>query len=120
MGAPPDVSPKQLAHPGGEVANQTWLLGDRFNMSTVANPSRHRQCQNGFVDDHLPAGAPRMRIICDLHSLQHLAGVPLCRGHHREVHRCGHEVVWWENFGIDPTVSARTLWLKSHPLPPTL
>jgi hypothetical protein len=43
--------------------------------------------------------------------------VPLCRGHHREVHRCGHEATWWQNTGIDPTVSARLLWLKTHPLP---
>ena len=43
--------------------------------------------------------------------------VPLCRGHHREVHRCGDEATWWTNIGIDPTVAARSLWLKSHPLP---
>ncbi len=43
--------------------------------------------------------------------------VPLCRGHHREVHRCGDEAAWWKKAGIDPTVSARVLWLESHPLP---
>ena len=43
--------------------------------------------------------------------------VPLCRGHHREVHRCGDEAAWWQKAGIDPTVSARELWLKTHPLP---
>ncbi|MGN6750758.1 MAG: DUF968 domain-containing protein, partial [Xanthobacteraceae bacterium] len=42
--------------------------------------------------------------------------VPLCRGHHREVHRCGDEAAWWNKAGIDPTVPARMLWLKSHPL----
>jgi len=42
--------------------------------------------------------------------------VPLCRGHHREVHRCGDEAVWWKNAGVDPTVAARTLWLQTHPL----
>jgi hypothetical protein len=42
--------------------------------------------------------------------------VPLCRGHHREVHRCGDETVWWNKVGIDPTVSARRLWLHTHPL----
>jgi hypothetical protein len=41
--------------------------------------------------------------------------VPLCRGHHREVHRSGDEAGWWEKVGIDPTVSARALWLKTHP-----
>ena len=43
--------------------------------------------------------------------------VPLCRGHHREVHRCGNEAAWWVDLGIDPTISARALWLKTHPAP---
>jgi hypothetical protein len=42
--------------------------------------------------------------------------VPLCRGHHREVHRSGDEVAWWEKMGIDPTINARALWVKTHPL----
>ena len=41
--------------------------------------------------------------------------VPLCRGHHREVHRCGDEAQWWRNTGIDPSVAARSLWLENHP-----
>jgi ERF superfamily len=44
--------------------------------------------------------------------------VPLCRGHHREVHRCGDEAAWWKKIGIDPTAAARMLWLKTRPLPP--
>jgi hypothetical protein len=32
--------------------------------------------------------------------------VPLCRGHHREVHHCGDEAAWWQRTGIDPTASA--------------
>ena len=43
--------------------------------------------------------------------------VPLCRGHHREVHRCGDEAAWWQKTGADPAAAARALWLKSHPLP---
>jgi hypothetical protein len=43
--------------------------------------------------------------------------VPLCRGHHREVHRCGDEAAWWRRTGIDPSAAARLLWLKTHPLP---
>jgi hypothetical protein len=42
--------------------------------------------------------------------------VPLCRGHHREVHRCGDETAWWSKTGIDAAATARTLWLKTHPL----
>jgi hypothetical protein len=43
--------------------------------------------------------------------------VPLCRGHHREVHRCGDEAAWWKKAGIDPSAFARALWLQTHPLP---
>jgi hypothetical protein len=43
--------------------------------------------------------------------------VPLCRGHHREVHRCGDEAGWWHNAGLEPLVAARALWLETHPLP---
>ena len=43
--------------------------------------------------------------------------VPLCRGHHRELHRCGDEVTWWEKSGIDPLPAARVLWLMTHPMP---
>jgi hypothetical protein len=42
--------------------------------------------------------------------------VPLCRGHHRELHRAGDEMAWWKKAGIDPAPSARALWLKTHPL----
>jgi hypothetical protein len=44
--------------------------------------------------------------------------VPLCRGHHREVHRSGNEAAWWEKAGL-PTVAARALWLETHTLPAT-
>ena len=43
--------------------------------------------------------------------------VPLCRGHHREAHRSGDEAAWWKNAGVDPTITARALWLETHPLP---
>ena len=42
--------------------------------------------------------------------------VPLCRGHHREVHRHGDEAAWWSKSEIDPTAIARALWLETHPL----
>jgi hypothetical protein len=42
--------------------------------------------------------------------------VPLCRGHHREVHRSGDEASWWSKAAIDPIGAARTLWTETHPL----
>jgi ERF superfamily/YqaJ-like viral recombinase domain len=40
--------------------------------------------------------------------------VPLCRGHHREVHRHGDEAAWWKVTGLDPIVTARRLWVQTH------
>jgi hypothetical protein len=36
--------------------------------------------------------------------------VPLCRGHHRAVHRSHDERTWWRQAGLDPTKVARRLW----------
>jgi len=36
--------------------------------------------------------------------------VPLCRGHHRAVHRSGDERAWWQQAGIDAVKVARRLW----------
>jgi Putative HNHc nuclease len=41
--------------------------------------------------------------------------VPLCRAHHRELHRAGTEGEWWSRLGIEPLQAARTLWLATHP-----
>jgi len=43
--------------------------------------------------------------------------VPLCRSHHRELHRTGDEARWWGRFGIDPIAIADKLWSQTHPVP---
>ena len=40
--------------------------------------------------------------------------VPLCRGHHRAVHRSRDERAWWRQAGIDPIKVARRLWKATH------
>jgi hypothetical protein len=40
--------------------------------------------------------------------------VPICRLHHRELHRRGNERAWWQRQGIDPLAIAATLWAKTH------
>jgi hypothetical protein len=41
--------------------------------------------------------------------------VPLCSGHHRELHSHGDEAKWWSKAAIDPLAAARVLWLETHP-----
>jgi hypothetical protein len=106
-------------------------IDDGIDKSRLARPELRR-----FRDkDHVRFVAKQPCLICGrrpsephhLRFAQHRAlgrkvsdefTVPLCRGHHREVHRCGDEAAWWTKAGIDPTVPARALWLETHPLLP--
>ena len=42
--------------------------------------------------------------------------VPLCRTHHRQLHRSGNEARWWEAMDrdVDPLRIAKSLWDESH------
>ena len=41
--------------------------------------------------------------------------VPLCRLHHRELHRSRNEPLWWKTARIDPIRIARELWQATRP-----
>jgi ERF superfamily len=43
--------------------------------------------------------------------------VPLCRTHHREVHRNHDETHWWSRFSLNPFSIAAVLWAQTRPLP---
>jgi hypothetical protein len=106
------------------------VAGESIDKSGLAHPEPRRIRDR----EHVKFVAKQPCLICgrvpsDPHHLrfaQHPAlgrkvsdefTVPLCRGHHREVHRCRDEAAWWQRATIDPSASARTLWLKTHPLP---
>jgi ERF superfamily len=91
----------------------------------VPAPRRYRD------REHLRLVAKRPCLICgrkpsDPHHLRHLQPralgrkasdeftVPLCRIHHRLVHRVGNEAAWWQDAGIDPIKVAQSLWKQSR------
>ena len=41
--------------------------------------------------------------------------VPLCRGHHRELHQAGNEEAWWAARNIAALAIASDLWVQTHP-----
>ena len=41
--------------------------------------------------------------------------VPLCRGHHRQLHQAGNESAWWEKLNFKPLEVAKALWEQTHP-----
>ena len=88
---------------------------------TVAAPRRYRN------REHLRYVAQQPCLVCgrkpsDPHHLRYMQpralgrkasdefAVPLCRAHHRAVHRAGDERAWWKAAGIDPLKVARKLW----------
>jgi ERF superfamily len=118
----------QLAHRDTKRRRQTIVDKTVLRLPT---PRRIRDL------DHVKSVAKQACLVCgrrptDAHHLRFAQSpalgrkvsdeftVPLCRGHHREVHRCGDEAAWWVKTGIDPSAAARVLWLKSHPLPSAL
>jgi ERF superfamily len=91
----------------------------------IATPRRYRN------REHLRYVARQACLICgrkqsDPHHLRYLQpralgrkasdefAVPLCRSHHRAVHRAGDEQAWWTAAGIDPVKVARQLWRQTR------
>jgi len=40
--------------------------------------------------------------------------VPLCRGHHKQLHQAVNELAWWANLRVTPLEIAKRLWDESH------
>ena len=130
MSRPPRAQQKPTRRCAVRVARKS---GAERRLSIKACWPFRRRGEFGIVttSNRLPSGRAwsagddrRMPTTCALHNHRHSAAkvsdeftVPLCRGHHREVHRCGDEAAWWKKAGIDPSAAARMLWLETHPLP---
>ena len=103
------------------------LLPPRIDKSvlTIAEPKRLRD------KAHLKFVAAQPCLICgrqpsDPHHLRFAQSralglkvsdeftVPLCRGHHRQLHQAGNEVAWWEKFKINALEIAKGLWEQTH------
>ena len=105
---------------GGKAIDKSGLtipeprrVRDRDHVKSVAN-------QPCLVCGRRPADAHHLRFAQSRALGRKVSDeftVPLCRGHHRQVHHCGDEAAWWKRAGINPTVTARALWLETHPLP---
>ncbi len=104
------------------------LVPDRIDKSvlTLAEPKRLRD------KAHLKFVASQPCLVCgrqpsDPHHLRFAQPramgmkvsdeftVPLCRGHHRQLHQTGDEVAWWANLNLKPLDAARGLWEQTHP-----
>ena len=126
IGKPPETSiakGREEATAGSTDPGQTDSVDK--SMLAIAKPRRYRN------KDHLRYIAQQPCLICgrkpsDPHHLRYAQpralgrkasdefAVPLCRVHHRAVHRVGNERTWWKAAGIDPLSVARKLWTHTR------
>jgi len=123
--APQIAGPQETVTP--ENTDAGHAKGIDKSMLTVAAPRRYRN------REHLRYVAQQACLVCgrqpsDPHHLGFTQpralgrkvsdefAVPLCRGHHRAVHRSRDEPAWWRQAGIDPIRVARRLWKATHGL----
>ena len=121
------VTPTSLAPPLAPGA-QPDLVPGRIDKSllTIAEPKRLRD------KSHLKFVASKPCLVCgrrpsDPHHLRFAQPralglkvsdeftVPLCRGHHRQLHQAGNEIAWWQGLKINALDIAKGLWEQTHP-----
>jgi ERF superfamily protein len=121
---PPQIASLQaIATPESSEPGQAQ--GIDKSILTLAAPRRYRN------REHLRYVAQQACLVCgrrpsDPHHLAFTQpralgrkvsdefAVPLCRGHHRALHRSRDERAWWRQAGIDPIKVARRLWKATH------
>ena len=124
------VDPSESISAGGhEIGKIDERSADQVGIDksvlTVAAPRRYRN------RDHLRFVMQQPCLLCgrkpsDAHHIRFVQpralgrkasdefAVPLCRSHHRAVHRAGDEKAWWKQAGIDPIKVARKLWKRTR------
>jgi ERF superfamily len=102
----PDVRSKEPGTRRGRAPAKTIRLRDTSHRRYVSTQPCLVCARSPADPHHLRYAQPRAlgRKVSDEFT------VPLCRVHHRELHRHGAETAWWQSIKIDPLPVAKTLW----------
>ncbi|MGO9358353.1 MAG: ERF family protein [Xanthobacteraceae bacterium] len=95
-----------LSGRGRQVAAKTVRLRDKDHRRFVA-------LQPCLICGRSPADAHHLRFAQPRALGRKVSDeftVPVCRVHHRELHRHGNEAAWWKSVDIDPLPVAHRLW----------
>jgi len=95
----------------GRIAAKTIRLRDKDHRKFVSS-------QPCLVCGRLPVDAHHLRFAQPRALGRKVSDeftVPVCRVHHRELHRHGDEAAWWQKIKIDPLPIARRLWKHARP-----
>jgi hypothetical protein len=124
-----DNGKSKASTPNGGYASDQMEVAEKIDKSilSIATPKRLRNRA------HLQFVAEQPCLICgrvpsDAHHLKFSQPralglnvsdeftVPLCRGHHRELHNAGNEQQWWTAHEIDALTVANGMWQRSRSL----
>ncbi len=109
--ATPSVAAPDEAGPDGvRLAGKTIRLRDKDHLKFVSKQPCVVCGREPSDAHHLRFAQPRAlgRKVSDEFT------VPVCRLHHRELHRQGDEAAWWAGLAIDPVPVAFGLWRSTH------
>ena len=113
IGHAPDLANPAIAPPPRRrrVAPKTIRLRDKEHCKFVARQPCIVCGRTPSEAHHLRFAQPRAlgRKVSDEFT------VPVCRTHHRELHRYGDEASWWVGVNVEPVTVALQLWRRSHP-----
>jgi len=112
--APGPAEKQSVADPEGprpsRIAAKTIRLRDKDHRKFVAS-------QPCLVCGRIPADAHHLRFAQPRALGRKVSDeftVPVCRVHHRELHRHGNEPAWWQRISIEPLPIAYRLWQHSR------
>jgi hypothetical protein len=99
----------QPSAPSRRVVGKTIRLRDKEHCKYVATQACLICGRMPSETHHIRFAQPRAlgRKVSDEYT------VPVCRLHHRELHRYGDEASWWAGVGLDPVPIALELWKRS-------
>jgi hypothetical protein len=108
---PPKSLSNGLGSRRGRVAARTIRLRDKDHRKFVSTQPCVVCGRSPADAHHLRFAQPRAlgRKVSDEFT------VPVCRVHHRELHRHGDEAAWWQGIKIDPLPIAHRLWRHARP-----
>jgi hypothetical protein len=109
-GLKPEVSAGEINSRRGRIQARTIRLRDKDHRKFVST-------QPCMVCGRTPADAHHLRFTQPRALGRKVSDeftVPLCRAHHRELHRHGNEAAWWRSFKIELLPIAYRLWQHSR------
>ena len=110
LATPSVAAPEEVAADAVRPAGKTIRLRDKDHLKFVSKQACLVCGREPSDAHHLRFAQPRAlgRKVSDEFT------VPVCRLHHRELHRQGNEASWWAGLKIDPVPIAFGLWRSTH------